>query len=839
VRVTAWAAPLPLEKAPYQAAPPSVLRWLFGALDSTSNALVPPLSPKTRVIWLPLDARHGLAHAGQDVFMFTLEATGDEAVTSGYRLAHTPHLSLTPRGPVTRLELGAFSSNVRTKVARSAVQLLGLTRLARTSESATLPISQWHAPGTPWTQALLSAHVRPTELVIAFLPLPLTVRVSSALLGEVNAPAYLLVTPQRIGLVAAALTGELYLPNATTEADDSGRGRLHGETIATTNFRCLGKNVFQLNEHRLESASSPLDAVARCVEKSGDERILLAARTLCNTARSPADRLLALDWLRRLLGGDQSAKSRVPETCLTHQLRALRSTSWPLDVSTPLDRSEPVWTTSDGAPDLVDIWQGYGFDHDVGYWLLAQLQHALPSWHLAAVELSEHLWQQRRKSTTNNFEVAKLDLEHAQYALSVGFPERARSVLLETPKLFPPTTLGDVNLPAFARVSPWRDIRREVELLMRQVTIADPRQRDLARQRLVALDPLDLDSLREATLSSTLGQRAQLALQLLEGPVATEDITKPDPPHSLLRPLEDVRLSSQLTHPLTRSKHTIRSKLADVVALVPAPDETVLKLYCERVVKADSPLLDALDRAATVLGLGHFDLYVSRGKDDVGAHAFAANGKLVLIGGQHTDPNSRHYLDARELTFAFAMELAHVRLGHARVSVPDVVRGLLSKGKQGAELAFSLLPLINGLHLGKRLGMVTAKLSLPQINKAVTAARTLESAVTTALPPERHADLSRPTEALLDAHRLEQLSADRAGLVCCGDLLAAFTAILKTRTDYVRVNATLAANGALAAIAQHSPSNPRAFDDLTLRLGHLIAFYLSDDYEELRRLTYR
>src|SRR5690606_648383 len=113
-----------------------------------------------------------------------------------------------------------------------------------------------------------------------------------------------------------------------------------------------------------------------------------------------------------------------------------------------------------------------------------------------------------------------------------------------------------------------------------------------------------------------------------------------------------------------------------------------------------------------------------------------------------------------------------------------------------------------------------------------------ETAVNTALPAE-HADLSRPTEALLDAHRLEQLSADRAGLVCCGDLTAAFAAILKTRTDYVRVSSTYTTIGAVAAIEQHAPSNPVGFDDLTLRLGNLIAFYLSDDYEELRRLTYR
>lgn len=828
MRVTAWATPLPLEKAPYQPAPDAVLRLLFGTTPNVhvteGRAVIPPLPVGSTVYWLPLDARVGLAYCEGEVFTVTLGSNGHAA--QGYRLAAAPHLSVTPRGLVTNFELGAVAMTVRTKVARAAVQLLGLSRLAHSNDATNYPESRWHAPATTWTTALMSAHVRSTDLVLAFLPLALSLRTSSALVGETDVPAYLLVTPERIALVGATLAGELYLP-ALPLVGETNTG-LNGETVEPATFRCLDKDVFQLNEHRFKG-NKLLAEVARCFEKTGDERILLAAQTLCKSAGSVNDKRLALTWLNRLSTTAVSGSSRVPEWCLAHQLHHVTS-------------GEAPWNSDTHVPNLVALWESYGFDHTVGDWLLEQLRTASPPWRAVAVELSEQLWRERRQKASDNFDVARLDLGHAKFAFNSGFPERARSVLLDTPQLFPPLCLGDLNLPAFSGASPWREVRREVEALMRDVTAADPRQQDLARQRLIALDPLNVESLREATHSAALGAKAQLAVRLLEGPLLRNEAQNSNTavPRSHVRPLEEERIASQLSHPLTRTKQSLTSKLADAVAVVHAPDEAALKLYCERVLKADSPLLDALDRAATVLGLGHFELYVSRGKDDVGAQAFAAQTKLVLIGGQHTEPQSRHYLEPAELVFTFATELAHIRFDHSRVSGSDVVRGLLSKGKQGAELAFNLLPLISGLNLGKRLGVVTAKLSLPQINKALTAARTLESAVSTALPADRtHTDLSRPTEALLDAHRLEQLSADRAGLVCCGDLFSAFVAMLKTRTDYVRVTTTLEANGALTALEQHAPSAPAAFDDLKLRLGNLVAFYLSDDYEELRRLTYR
>jgi hypothetical protein len=158
----------------------------------------------------------------------------------------------------------------------------------------------------------------------------------------------------------------------------------------------------------------------------------------------------------------------------------------------------------------------------------------------------------------------------------------------------------------------------------------------------------------------------------------------------------------------------------------------------------------------------------------------------------------------------------------------------LDKGRRGLDLTLGLLPLFAGLKLGNRLGLATAKLSLPQLSRWAQAARQLEVAVRGRTAPNQRSDLSVANEALIEAHRFCQLSADRAGLLCAGDLTSAVRAMLLTRTDYVRVTTRLQQSSLLDSIDQARAGKPAAFDDLLMRIGFLIAFYVSDDYPKLR-----
>jgi hypothetical protein len=361
-------------------------------------------------------------------------------------------------------------------------------------------------------------------------------------------------------------------------------------------------------------------------------------------------------------------------------------------------------------------------------------------------------------------------------------------------------------------------------------------------QRLVVLTPFDLAALEELEHSASqlpdgaeLATRARVARELL-----AEAAFLHEPVEQL--PIVTRRLADddreRLRHPLAVEHERLLARLKSLTAHTETPDPSTLKLYCERVTSSQSMLARAVDDAATMLGVGHVDIYVSRGHDDIGVRAFEGNPTVLMVGGQHLDISSRYHMVESETRFAVAAELAHLRFDHTRVAPKEVIGGALRKGRRGLDITLSLLPLFAGLKLGNRLGLATAKLGLPQLGRWAQAAKQFEVAVRGPASTSQRSDLTVANEALIEAHRFCQLSADRAGLACAGDLRSALRAMLLCRTDYVRIAARTSQLGLLESIEQARSAKQAAFSDLLMRIGFLVAFYVSDDYEALRRAVH-
>ena len=96
--------------------------------------------------------------------------------------------------------------------------------------------------------------------------------------------------------------------------------------------------------------------------------------------------------------------------------------------------------------------------------------------------------------------------------------------------------------------------------------------------------------------------------------------------------------------------------------------------------------------------------------------------------------------------------------------------------------------------------------------------------------------LSHVNENLLAAHRLMQMSADRAGLVLCGDLRASLRALLLVRPDTRAVLDAMVERDVVSVLLDAaSERDPAMRADLTVRVCALFEFYLSEDYAMLRR----
>jgi hypothetical protein len=188
-----------------------------------------------------------------------------------------------------------------------------------------------------------------------------------------------------------------------------------------------------------------------------------------------------------------------------------------------------------------------------------------------------------------------------------------------------------------------------------------------------------------------------------------------------------------------------------------------------------------------------------------------------------------------ELFFAFGAEALHLKLGLTRVTSNDVWAGALSHTKGGVELLLGLLPLVKGIPLGPGVSKVLERIPEPALRRGLDTLVHVERNFRKA-PPANPAEgaLSLVNENLLAAHRLVQMSADRAGLVLCGDLRASLRGLLLLRPEYRALLEASSERGLIEALV-FGDGQAAMRADLIVRVAALLDFYRGEDYVALRR----
>jgi hypothetical protein len=287
----------------------------------------------------------------------------------------------------------------------------------------------------------------------------------------------------------------------------------------------------------------------------------------------------------------------------------------------------------------------------------------------------------------------------------------------------------------------------------------------------------------------------------------------------------DAQKLELLRHPAARVDGVL-GRLQGALAKVAVPDCSVLKSYCERANLArDVALAGALTDATMVLGLGGVEIYVSRGEKSVGMRAYEGGTSFLLIGGDHLNPNSDAFLDEPALRFAVAAELAHLRYAHSRVTSDEVWAGTFDLGLTGLGMLIVAAPILTKLkapakHLLDKVGAPAIDRWRKKLSKR-----------------DAHSLVSDNSQ-LIAAHRAMQLSADRAGLLVCGDPRAAIRAMFAVNPAYLSSWPLVVGHGLRAAITRElrdDDSRERErLEDLAVRVAALLSFYLSDEYAQLR-----
>lgn len=179
-------------------------------------------------------------------------------------------------------------------------------------------------------------------------------------------------------------------------------------------------------------------------------------------------------------------------------------------------------------------------------------------------------------------------------------------------------------------------------------------------------------------------------------------------------------------------------------------------------------------------------------------------------------------------------EALHLKLGQARLTSHEIWAGAFAHTKGGVELVLTLLPLAQGIALGPSVTRFLEKVPEPALRKGLEALLRFERGRRKSPVNAPPSALSHVNENLLEAHRLMQMSADRAGLVLCGDLRASLRALLLVRPDTRALLEAMTERDIVSVLLETSERELAMRADLTVRFAALFEFYCSVDYVTLR-----
>jgi hypothetical protein len=664
----------------------------------------------------------------------------------------------------------------------------------------------------------------------------------SPVLGEVSSLRVLVITERRQTLVAISPVGDLWTgspPEAAFEIESS----------------AVGRALVRAGTHEFRVAL-------------GDERSFVELATLPGLTGVERLRELArIAWLRGPTGATASRAAAILDEIADRDpfarlARALLVN--PEAGAGPSPLPDPILAAlrelveragNDTGAQLVRWWRAWEVGPELGELLVEHLCELDTAGLTIALPLHEQLHPiLQTKLEDDPEDAALLDFVLTEHLLAVGQAARALELLRARRGRLPSEHLHDLLPPTPGRGG--QQIRIELYELVAAAheQLGDEGHVD-ALAELARLQPLDgerLDQLLarlrarlaepdgdedERRQQRSLLRRAERVRALLDEasfsarlalPRAEIETSEPEPTTAVARRKArtlDSQALELLRHPAAREDGVL-GRLQGALAKVAVPDCSVLKSYCERANLARNvALAGALTDATMLLGLGGVEIYVSRGEKSVGMRAYEGTTSFLLIGGTHLEPSSDAFLDEPALRFAVAAELAHLRYAHSRVTSDEVWAGTFDLGLTGLGMLLAAAPLLTKLtapakHLLDKVGAPAIDRWRKKLSKR-----------------DAHS-LASDNSQLVAAHRAMQLSADRAGLLVCGDPRAAIRAMFAVNPAYLSSWPLIVSHGLRAAITRELREDDERererLEDLAVRIAALLSFYLSDEYAQLR-----
>ena len=491
-----------------------------------------------------------------------------------------------------------------------------------------------------------------------------------------------------------------------------------------------------------------------------------------------------------------------------------------------------------------------------------------------ALPLHRHLREAQLAESSDLFEQAAVDLELSAHLLVAGRKTEARAILEPRRSTLPNEDLLAVLPPPTADLTTGEGgqaMHIQVLELLAAARGTDEAPDPDALTELARHQPLLLARIRALTRVADpgLATRAAAALAVLRpGGLSADDGASPPP---IARGLDEPHLEL-LQHPVSR-ENGVFSQFQTALAKVTPPDHSTVRDYCERVSPRRNPeVTAAIADACVALGMKAVPAFVSMGDKRVGIRSHEVPEPFLLIGGAHLDADEEAYLQPSELRAAIAAEIAHLRFKHSRITSSDLWAGVWDKGATALETTAIVLPFMKFLPvdlIGKQrtYEMVSRVVPLTWLQRIYDTEDVLNladavvddigkigSAAGTAVDevkgrfstvgdvagklvpgkPGPEQDVSLDGAHVLAAHRVMQITADRAALALSGDLRATIRAMFLLHSRLHGELHVAERSGLHGCLARRDAEDRAILPDMTVRIAALVAFWLSEDYTRLR-----
>lgn len=672
----------------------------------------------------------------------------------------------------------------------------------------------------------------PDERLLAWLATDDPHLFASRIRGGSSGPIVLVVTDVRQVLVALSSLGDVWIRELPDE-----RLRVQAQ---------IGRDLVRIAEHELHTTLSneaAFAAIAELPALRGPDRRRGHALALWRWARRGLVSGIDTSLVRRVA----AALAELPDDPLATLALALVVEPAIAGESDPAHderffaalRALSSSASGPSAPPtsgLIEWWQAWAIGPELGELLVEHLCELGDAGLRLALGLHEQVRPLVQAQLEGDEEAAALlDFVLVEHLLALGEPaqvERARELLEQRRTKLPSEELQDL-LPTSAERG-GQQIRIELHELLAEVHQRAGREADelAALTELARLQPLvheRLDALVERLPpdDAPLGLRARASevRALLEGH-AFRSVGGSTSRHDALEVAPFGEQERELLrHPAARVDGVL-GRLQGVLAKVAVPDCSVLKSYCARANLArEQALAAAVADASMLLGIGALEVFVSRGDKSIGLRAYEGNPPFMLIGGDHLDRESDAFLDGPALRHAIAAELAHLRFAHSRVTSDEVWAGTLDLGLTGLGVLVAAAPLLKHFqapakHLLDKLGAP----ALARWRKKLSEGQNARA-------------LGSENSELIAAHRVMQLTADRAGLIACGDPRAAIEAMFRVHPSHLSQWPLVVRRGLHDALIRETRDDDERerlrLEDLAVRVAALLSFYLSDEFARL------